>query len=325
VRKRRLFGKNGTENNLRKDNAMAILTIPTKNHVKEEAPPESTLRLMLANNLVDAVNNMITIYKLQYRTVKVGDKWLLEDSLTGADLWLKRFITEDEDTIKMKIEAKKLSKIDDEVLILGETGTGKELIARSMIGDRKGPFKRINCAAMPKELIESELFGHKAGAFTGATVAKQGLMVAAAGGVLFLDEIGDLPLDTQAKVLNCLQAIDGKRYVRPVGSNEEIEITCRIVCATHRNLIRMVNEDKFRVDLYARISTFELYIKALRDRVMDIVPIVREIGVTMKQETKAQEFLEAYTQKIINKELSLALNVRSLEQYFKRFVVLGRV
>ena len=312
---------------------MAILTIPTKAHPKEEAPPESSLRLMLANNLVDAVNNLIHIHKLQFRTVKmevkVGDKttskWVLEDLLTGADLWLKRFITEDEDTIEMKREAKTLSKIDDEVLILGETGTGKEIIARSMIGDKSGMFKRINCAAMPKELIESELFGHKAGAFTGANVAKQGLMVAAKDGVLFLDEIGDLPLDAQAKVLNCLQPVDGKRYVRPVGSNDEIEINCRVVCATHRDLWDMVQQGKFRIDLYARISIFELKIKPLNQRMGDVPPIVRELGTMLKCEAKAEEFIVKYMDKILNNELSLSLNVRSLERYVKRYALFGRV
>ena len=310
--------------------------IPNKNNGLQP-PEESSLRLMLDNNLVDAVNNLISIHNLKYRVVekmikdpltgepKKTGKYLLEDSLTGADLWLKKFITEDEETIEMKIEAKKLSKIDDEVLILGETGTGKELIARAMIGDREGAFKRINCAAMPKELIESELFGHKAGAFTGANTSKQGLMQAAKDGVLFLDEIGDLPLDTQAKVLNCLQPIDGKRYVRPVGSNDEIEITCRIVCATHRDLGAMVKENKFRIDLYARISTFVLRIKPLDERVEDIAPIVKELGVMLKCEVKAQEFLLKYMDKMINKELSLDLNVRSLEQFVKRYNVLGRV
>jgi len=304
---------------------MAI-TIPTKNNApRSEAPDEATLKLMLANNLNTAVENLISIWKLQYRVTQKDGAWILEDLLTGADLWLKKFISKDEETLAMKKEAKTLSKIDDEVLILGETGTGKELIARSMIGDRTGAFKRINCAAMPKELIESELFGHKAGAFTGANVAKQGLMVAAKDGVLFLDEIGDLPLDTQAKVLNCLQPVDGKRYVRPVGSNDEVEITCRIVCATHRDLSDMVKKNQFRIDLYARISTFELRIKPLKQRMEDVEPIVKEIGVSLKCETKAQEFLSKYMDSIVNNELSLALNVRSLEQYVKRYSVLGRV
>lgn len=299
-------------------------TIPNKN-TGLQPPEESSLRLMLENNLVDAVNNLINIHRLKFRVTQKDGKYILEDSLTGADLWLKKFITEDEETLAMKVEAKKLSKIDDEVLILGETGTGKELIARAMIGDRAGAFKRINCAAMPKELIESELFGHKAGAFTGAATSKQGLMVAAKDGVLFLDEIGDLPLDTQAKVLNCLQPIDGKRYVRPVGSNDEVEITCRIVCATHRDLKKMVQEGRFRIDLYARISTFVLSIKPLDERVEDIAPIVKEIGASLKCEAKAIEFLNKYMDKMINKELSLDLNVRSLEQFVKRYNVLGRV
>lgn len=319
----------------RNNMAIPIMTKPKQEQL--QPPEESALKLMLENNLSQAVENLIKVWGLQYRVAdgyvtdpvsgekKKTGKFVLEDLLTGADLWLKKFITEDTETIAMKSEARKLSKIDDEVLILGETGTGKELIARAMIGDRDGAFKRINCAAMPKELIESELFGHKAGAFTGANSSKQGLMVAAKGGVLFLDEIGDLPLDTQAKVLNCLQPIDGKRYVRPVGSNEEIEITCRIVCATHRDLKSMVAESKFRIDLYARISTFELAIKPLRQRKCDIIPIVREIGSNLRQEDKTKEFISKHMDAIMNDRLDLSLNVRSLEQYVKRFSVLGRV
>jgi len=222
-------------------------------------------------------------------------------------------------------DALKLSQIEDEVLILGETGTGKELIARSLIGDRKGGFYRVNCAAMPSNLIESELFGHKIGAFTDAKSSKKGLFEIAKDGVLFLDEIGDLPLDTQAKVLNALQPIDGKRYIRPVGSNDEVEINCRVVCATHRNLEEMIENKLFRMDLYARISTFILSIKPLRNRKCDVVPIVKELGFILKKELKAQEFIDKYIEDIMNDKLSLRLNVRSLEQSVKRFSTLGKV
>ncbi len=302
------------------------MTILNKNTPKSGQPPdESSLRLMLDNNLITAAQNLIDIWQLQLKIVIKDGKPILEDMVKGAELWLKKFITEDKETIEMKNEARKLSKIDDEVLILGETGTGKELIARAMIGDRDEPFKRINCAAMPKELIESELFGHKAGAFTGAASTKQGLMLAAKGGVLFLDEVGDLPLDTQAKILNALQPIEGKRYIRPVGSNEEVEISCRIVCATHRDLKDMVKQGLFRMDLYARVSTFVLSIKPLRNRKEDIIPIVKEIGFLLKKEQKAQEFLDKYMENIMNDSVDLSLNVRSLEQYVKRFAILGRI
>src|ERR1700721_1262643 len=158
--------------------------IQQKNNKPINVPEESSLRMLLENGMVDAVRTAIDIHGLQYKIVEREGKFILEDSVVGAELWLKKFITEDEETIEMKNDARKLAKIDDEVLILGETGTGKELIARSLIGDRIGKFYRINCAAMPKELIESELFGHAKGAFTGAETSKSGMMKAAKDGVL---------------------------------------------------------------------------------------------------------------------------------------------
>lgn len=285
----------------------------------------SELRMLIEYNQVDAVKQILSVENQPYKLVQKDGKWIIEDIATGADLWLKKFITLDDETIEMKSDARMLSKTDYEVLILGDTGTGKELIARAMIGDKTGQFIRINCAAMPKELIESELFGHVAGAFTGADRHKRGLMEAAKDGVMFLDEVGDLPLETQAKLLNSLQPIDGKRFIRRVGSNDEIEINCRIVCATHRNLKEMVVKGLFRYDLYARISTFKLTIKPLKNRKGDVIPIVKEIGYILKLETKAQEFLDKYLGDILDDKLGLELNVRSLEQYVKRFSVLGKV
>ncbi len=303
------------------------MQLPIKKQPQQDSQvSEETLRLLIANGLVEAAQTTIDIGKLPYKIIIRDGKPALEDSVTGASLWLKKFITDDPETIQMKAEAMKLSKIDDEVLILGETGTGKELIARAMIGDRVGKFCRVNCAAMPKDLIESELFGHKAGAFTDAKGNKKGMMEVANNGVLFLDEIGDLSLETQAKLLNALQPVDGKRYIRPVGSTEEVEINCRIVCATHKNLDKMVQDNVFRVDLFARISTFVLSIKPLRVRKGDILPIVKEIGFLLKREKQTEEFIQSeYMEKIINTDYLLPLNVRSLEQAVKRFCVLGRI
>lgn len=296
--------------------------IPTP---KNNLPDDRALRLMIENNLIKEAQLTIDVHKLQYRIVQREGKYILEDMVVGADLWLKKFITSDPATLQMKDDCRKLAKIDDEVLILGETGTGKELIARALIGDREGKFLRVNCAAMPRELIESELFGHKAGAFTGATGNKTGMLVAAKDGVVFLDEIGDLPLDVQAKLLNVLQPVDGKRYVRPVGSNEETEISCRVICATHKNLVDMVKEQKFRLDLYARISTFVLTIRPLRERKGDIPAIAREIGYILKKEQFIQPFLDQYLEEYVNNVHGLELNVRSIEQAIKRYCVLGRI
>jgi two-component system response regulator PilR (NtrC family) len=296
--------------------------IPIQQPKKERPLPNiTTLQLLLLNGQVDVVQQILDANPNLKFKIENG---ILVDSVVGAELWLKKFITEDAETIVMKQDAKKLSKVDDEVLIVGETGTGKELIARAMIGDRTGKFIAVNCAGLPKELIESELFGHKAGAFTGAMSNKIGMLAVASkpnAGVIFLDEIGELPLGVQGTLLRALQ----EKVIRPVGANEEVEIACKFVCATHRDLKLLVKDGLFRQDLYARISTFELNIKPLRARKGDIIPIVKAIGETLKIQQKAKEFLEKYSEAMVNDALDLSLNVRSLEQAIKRFNVLGKV
>ena len=158
---------------------------------------------------------------------------------------------------------------DSTVLILGETGTGKELVARAVHENstRAGkPFVAINCGALPENLIESELFGHAKGAFTGADDHRVGLFEVASGGTIFLDEIGELPKSMQAKLLRVLES----REIRRVGENKTVTVDVRVVCATHRNLEDMVADDEFREDLMYRINTFELRLPPLRERIEDI-------------------------------------------------------
>lgn len=155
------------------------------------------------------------------------------------------------------------------VLINGESGTGKELVARAVHAesDRKeGPFLAVNCAGIPAELLESEFFGHAAGAFTGAQKARKGLLQEAQGGTLLLDEIGEMPLTLQAKLLRALQ--DGS--VRPVGQDTEVQVDVRIIAATHRDLKQKVAEGSFREDFYYRLETFAIQIPPLRDREDDL-------------------------------------------------------
>lgn len=163
----------------------------------------------------------------------------------------------------------KVAPTHSTVLIRGETGCGKELVARSVHDQshrREKPFVAINCGALPENLIESELFGHRKGAFTGADSQRQGLFEVANTGTIFLDEIGELPLGMQAKLLRVLESGE----IRRVGDNDPFKVDVRVVCATHRNLELMVEEGEFREDLMFRINTFEIQLPALRERTPDI-------------------------------------------------------
>ena len=169
-----------------------------------------------------------------------------------------------------------VAQTDASVLVLGETGTGKEVVARNlhyMSARRTKPFVPVNCGAIPADLLESELFGHEKGAFTGAITARQGRFELAQGGTLFLDEIGDMPMALQVKLLRVLQE---KTFER-VGSNRTIQADVRIIAATHRNLDRQVAEGKFREDLFYRLNVFPIEMPPLRDRREDIPLLVNEL------------------------------------------------
>ncbi len=170
----------------------------------------------------------------------------------------------------------KIAPADITTLILGETGTGKEVLAKAVheLSPRnKAPFSAINCAAIPDNLLESELFGYEKGAFTGATSTKKGKIELADGGTLFLDEIGDMPMALQAKLLRFLQ----ERVIERVGGVKEIPVNVRVVCATHRNIQELISSGEFREDLYYRISEITLNIPALREREGDALVIAQAI------------------------------------------------
>lgn len=221
---------------------------------------------------------------------------------------LDKFVTCDKDLLRIKEMVKRLAPVSYPVLIRGESGTGKELIAKALHGNRTGPFVAINCAAISENLIESELFGHTKGSFTGAHVDRAGLLLRARGGTAFLDEIGDLPYPLQAKLLRAIQ----NKVIRRVGSNDDEAIDCRIVAATHVDIESVLN-DKFRLDLYYRLSTFILQLKPLRERTYDDFSlIVKSFGGS-----------EADLEHLWLKRAQLVGNFRDVEQYFIRKHVLG--
>ncbi len=207
------------------------------------------------------------------------------------------------------------------VLVLGESGTGKELVAR-MLHDgsdrRDKPFVALNCGAIPEQLMESELFGHAKGSFTGASKDKKGLFEAASGGTIFLDEIGELTLGLQVKLLRVLQ----ERVVTPVGDTREMPVDVRVVAATHRNLREAVQEGKFRADLYFRLNVIEVRMPPLRERREDILPLAQHFLAQFSQRL-GREFrgFEPEAESVL---LGLAYpgNVRELENLVERAVAL---
>ena len=170
------------------------------------------------------------------------------------------------------------------LLVQGETGTGKELVAQAIhaLSGRKGQLISVNCSAIPSELLESELFGHEKGAFTGADKLRAGRFELADGGTLFLDEIGDMPLSLQAKLLRALES----RTIQRVGGTKEIEVDFRLVCATHQNIEADIETGKFRADLFYRINVFPLTMPALAARAVDIPLIVKAIINKIEKENK---------------------------------------
>jgi two-component system response regulator PilR (NtrC family) len=207
------------------------------------------------------------------------------------------------------------------VHIFGESGTGKELVARLVheTGARRdGPFVAVNCGAIPTELMESELFGHKRGSFTGAVADKQGLVQSAEGGTLFLDEVADLPLHMQVKLLRVVQ----EKTVRPIGESREETVDVRILSATHKNLADLVADGRFREDLYYRINVIELRVPSLRERANDIPDlseaILARLGKRMNVEVP-QIGEDAYR---VLREYPFPGNVRELENVLERAVTL---
>jgi len=246
----------------------------------------------------------------------------LKSLFQGQDfMGLKGVIGKSQGFKKAMELAKRVSSSQANILISGESGSGKEVIAKAVheLGDKKeGPFIAINCSAIPENLLESELFGHAKGAFTGANDKKIGLFEEANKGTLFLDEIGDLTLSLQAKLLRVLQ----ERKVKRIGENQYRDISARIICATHKDLRKEVAEGRFREDLYFRLNVIPIYMPPLRERKDDILPLSEYFlkKFALMNNAKVVGFSKEAVQKLENHEWKG--NVRELENAIERAVVL---
>ena len=213
-----------------------------------------------------------------------------------------------------------LAPADRTVLIQGQTGSGKDVVARAIhaLSGRKGPLISINCAAIPTELLESELFGHEKGAFTGAETDRKGRFELADEGTLFLDEIGDMNLSLQTKLLRAIE----NRTIQRVGGSKDIEVNFRLICATHQNLQAHVDEGKFRADLFFRINVFPIQVPSLAERSVDIPDLIDSICASIgeSQNSKPPLFDETALSEL--SRYNWPGNVRELRNVLERAIVL---
>jgi DNA-binding NtrC family response regulator len=232
----------------------------------------------------DFIEKPLDLNRILVTIRNAKDKNSLVEETNQLKTTVKRFkgssiIGETEGIIHIKEMIEKVAPSDARVLITGENGTGKELVARSLHDNsnrRKMPFIEVNCAAIPSELIESELFGHEKGAFTSAVKDKKGKFELASGGTLFLDEIGDMSASAQAKVLRALQ----ENVIQRVGGERDVKVDCRVLAATNKDLRKEIAEGRFREDLYHRLAVILIHVPSLNER-RDDIPILAEHFLTM--------------------------------------------
>ncbi len=259
------------------------------------------------------VNRAYRLYEIEHENKRLSD--------TSHTPPIEGVVSGSPEMAQVCRTVEKVAPTDVSVLLLGESGTGKELVARSLhaLSDRaNGNFVAINCAAIPENLLESELFGYEKGAFTGAVKTTPGKVEMANGGTLLLDEVGDMPMPLQAKMLRFLQ----ERVVERVGGREEIPVDVRVVCATHKDLPTQSREDLFREDLYYRISEISIRIPPLREREGDALLLARVfLERFAKQMSKQHHFSKQSLNAI--ESYSWPGNVRELENRVKRSVIMA--
>ena len=254
---------------------------------------------------------------------KAIDDALEQSAPTTDEHWRQAIVTRSPLMERLLEQAGMVAQSDVSVLINGQSGTGKEIIAQAIHNAsprRDKPFVAINCGALPEQLLESELFGHARGAFTGAVSNREGLFQAAEGGTLFLDEIGDMPVALQVKLLRVLQ----ERKVRPLGSNRDIDIDVRIISATHRDLPKAMARGEFREDLFYRLNVVNLKIPPLAERTEDIPLLAKAFTFKIARRLGRNiDSIPAETLRILS-NMEWPGNVRELENVIERAVLLTR-
>ncbi|MBT8145450.1 MAG: sigma-54 dependent transcriptional regulator [Gammaproteobacteria bacterium] len=287
---------------------------------------ETAIRAM-KNGAFDFVSKPVDLQKLRYLVdsamqLSSSPRAVTNDAAPGADLNKHAGITGDSEKVRaLKGQITKLARSQAPVFISGESGSGKELAARAIHNQSsrgQGPFVAVNCGAIPDELMESELFGHLKGSFTGAEQDKEGLFHTAQGGTLFLDEVADLPLHMQVKLLRVIQ----EKAFRPIGSQKEVPVNVRILSATHKDLAREVEAGNFRQDLFYRINVIELPVPPLRER-RDDIPALCQV---MLEKIAAENQLPVYqlTDDALAKlmQYNFPGNVRELDNILQRAAAL---
>lgn len=272
------------------------------------------------------INRLITSVKnaLDKGNLKLENKTLQSENKILKKKVSKKYqmIGESSALKKIKEMIDKVAVSDARVLITGPNGAGKELVAHAIHSQSersKGPMVEVNCAAIPSELIESELFGHIKGSFTGAIKDKSGKFEQANGGTIFLDEIGDMSLIAQAKVLRALQ----ENKVSPVGSDKEIKVDVRVLAATNKDMKKEIAEGRFREDLYHRLSVIEIYVPSLDDRKEDIPLLVKHFTkiIADEQGNSPKKFSDEAIKTL--QDFSWTGNIRELRNVVERLIILG--
>jgi two-component system response regulator GlrR len=253
---------------------------------------------------------------------KAIDEALAQRAPISDDGWREAIVTRNPQMLRLLEQSHMVAQSDVSVLINGQSGTGKEVLAQAIHAASPRatkPFIAINCGALPEQLLESELFGHAKGAFTGAVSAREGLFQAAEGGTLFLDEIGDMPQALQVKLLRVLQ----ERKVRPLGSNRDLNINVRIISATHRDLPKAMEKKSFREDLYYRLNVVNLKIPALHERAEDIPLLANHL--LRQSADRHKPFVRSFSVDAMKRLVSAAWpgNVRQLVNVIEQCVALS--